>query len=251
MKAIESMKTKTLQRSAVTLVEILIASAILSALMVSVFLMFRSGSESFNSGSWRIQNQKLLQGFLARLRDYLEKANNANIIGSGGGLGTQKLPICINNNILDKELMVRGTNTDIMFFGVTESYKEGQADYGIAPTNGSWLGVALLCRGDKLILKANGDWNQLANGCAPPAEIRPADLTKFPARIGMDTHMTLSDIESIFISKPGILNTDKESGSMKIRITLRRYNGNIPTGSFITEEIGVKLIEINPEVKAF
>jgi len=69
------MKKLTKKRSAVTLIEIIIASAILSALMVSVFLIFRSGSESFSSGSWRIQNQKMLQVFLARLRDYLEKVS--------------------------------------------------------------------------------------------------------------------------------------------------------------------------------
>lgn len=233
------------------MVEILIASAILAALMASVFIIFRSGSESFNSGSWRIQNQKLLQGFLARLRDYLEKANYAHVIGSQGGLSQQKLPICINSNALDKEMAVRGTNTDIMFFSVTESAKDGQADYGIAPTAGSWLGVALLCRDDKLILKADGNWDQFASGCSPPAEIRPADLAKFPARASMNANIVLNDIESILISKPNTTTTDKESGHMKIRITLRRYQGANPTNSFITEEIGVKLIEVNPEVKNF
>lgn len=233
------------------MVEILIASAILSALMVSVFAMFRSGSESFSSGSWRIQNQKLLQGFLARLRDYVEKANNANIIGSTGGLGSQVLPICINTNAIDKEMVVHGTNTDLMFFSVTESYKAGQADYGILPTNGSWLGVALLCRGNQLILKADGNWDQFASGCTPPAEIRPADLTKFPARASMNANITLDNIESVFIAKPNTTVIDKESGHMKIRITLRRYNGNQPTDSYITEEIGVKLIEVKPEVKSF
>lgn len=240
------------KRSAVTLMEIVIASAILSALMVSVFMIFRSGSESFSSGSWRIQNQKLLQVFLARFRDYLEKANYAHIIGAEGSLGApQELPICINSNALNKDMVVRGTNTDLMFFSVTEAAKDGQADYGIASKNGTWLGVALLCRDDKLILKADGDWDKFASGCAPPAEIRPADLTRFPARTTMNANMTLHDVESVFISRPNTTVTDKESGHMKIRITLRRYNGNNPTNSFITEEIGVKLIEVNPEVKSF
>lgn len=245
------MKTTNNRRSAFTMVEILVASAVLSLLMLSVFSIFRSGSESFNSGSWRVQSQKQLQVFLARLRDYVEKANYAHIISGMGSMSPQALPICINSKALDKEMLVRGTKTDLMFFGVTEAHKEGQADYGAATKPGSWLGVALLCRGDKLILKADGDWNKFASDCTPPAAIRPSDLAKFPGRLGMNTNIILQDVESILISKPSTTITDKESGHMKIKITLRRYNGAKPTNSFITEEIGLKLIEVNPEVKTF
>jgi len=247
---VNDMRKLTKKRSAFTLIELVIASAILSALMVSVFMIFRSGSESFSSGSWRIQNQKMLQVFLARLRDYLEKANGAHTIGAEGGLASDSLPIYINTNAMNKAMGVRGSNTDVMFFSVTEAYKDGQADYGVKEEKGSWLGVALLCRGDKLFLRANGNWDEFASGCSPPADIRP-DLVKFPARDTMNANITLQDIDSIFISKPNVTTTDKESGHMKIRITLRRYNGTNPTDSTISEEIGVKLIEVNPEVKNF
>jgi hypothetical protein len=239
------------KRRAVTLVEVLISTFVLSMLLTSVFMVFRSGSKSFSSGSWRIQNQKMLQVFMARLKDYLEKANYAHEIGKDGNLGHQVLPICINSKALDQEMKVRGTDTDLMFFAVTESYKEGQPEYGVPTTNGSWLGVALLCRGTKLILKADGDWDRFASDCAPPADIRPANMSRFPARTTMQGKVTLDDVESVFISKPHTETVDKNTGHMKVRITLRKYDGGKPTQSFITEEIGVSLIEKNPEVDSF
>ena len=235
----------------VTMIELLVATTVLAMLLTAVFSVFRSGSRSFSSGSWRIQNQKLLQVFLARLKDYLEKANYAHEIGKDGNLAKQELPICINKNALGKDLNVRGTNTDLLFFGVTESYKQGQPDYGVPTKNGSWLGVGLFSRGSKLILKAEGDWDKFAADCAPPAEIRPADQVKFPGRNNMEINISLDDVESVTIGKPTTVSAEKENGHMKIKVTLRQYEGSKPTESFISEEIGVSLIEPNPSVQEF
>ena len=227
------------------------ATFVLSMFIASIFMVFRSSSKSFSSGSWRIQSQKRLQVFLARLKDLLEKANNAHSIGADGTLGVETLPICINDKVKDTDFEVRGQDLDLLFFAVTESYKEGQPDYGVVNTTGSWLGVALLCRGDKLILKSEGDWDTFAADCTPPADIRPTDLANFPARATLNMKMTLDDIESVSISTPDDITVDKETGHMKIKVTLRRYDGNRKTESKIVEEIGVSLIEKNPEVKTF
>lgn len=234
-----------------TLVEIMIATLVLSMFIAAIFAVFRSSSKSFSSGSWRIQSQKSLQVFLARLKDLLEKANNAHSIGADGALGVETLPICINDKVKDTDFEVRGQDLDLLFFAITESYKEGQADYGVANKTGSWLGVALLCRGDKLILKAEGDWDKFASDCAPPASIRPTDLANFPARDTLNTTMTLHDVESVLISTPDDITIDKETGHMRIKVTLRRYDGKRKTDSKIVEEIGVSLIEKDPEVTTF
>ncbi|MGM0600080.1 MAG: PulJ/GspJ family protein [Candidatus Rifleibacteriota bacterium] len=242
----QSRKTK-----AVTLVEIMIATFVLSIFITSIFMVFRSSSKSFSSGAWRVQNQKRLQVFLARLKDLLEKANNAHSIGTEGTLGVETLPISINDKVKDTDFEVRGQDLDLMFFAITESYKEGQPDYGVAEKTGSWLGVALLCRGDKLILKAEGDWDEFASDCAPPATLRPADMANFPGRDSMNLKMTLNDVESVSISTPDDITIDKETGHMRVKVTLRRYDGKRKTDSRIVEEIGVSLIEKDPEVTTF
>ncbi len=252
---------KTMKRkNGVTLVEILVATGVLAMFMTSIFYTFRSGSESFSSGTWRVQSQKKLQMFLTRLRDYLEKANYANEIAPNGVNDPEELPIYLsslafdtNNDGKDVMFKCRGKNLDLLFCAVTEPYRAAQADFGVLEKNGSWLGVGVLCRNDQLILKANGNWDTFAADCSPPAEIRPANLARFPGRVGMNNILRLDDIESIHFSRPtsGVAIADKVSSSLKVKITLRRYRGGKPTESFVTEEIGIRLIERNHTVNTF
>jgi hypothetical protein len=58
-------------------------------------------------------------------------------------------------------------------------------------------------------------------------------------------------VESVLISTPDDITIDKETGHMRIKVTLRRYDGKRKTDSKIVEEIGVSLIEKDPEVTTF
>jgi prepilin-type N-terminal cleavage/methylation domain-containing protein len=73
-------KNKTKKSKGFTLVEVLIASGVLSLFLVGVFSFYRMGSRMFISGSWKLNKQKEAERFLSILKERIEQASNASSI---------------------------------------------------------------------------------------------------------------------------------------------------------------------------
>ncbi|MFZ2957311.1 MAG: hypothetical protein WA705_10515 [Candidatus Ozemobacteraceae bacterium] len=85
------------RRSAFTLMEVIIAGAILIAFMAGVLTIYRSGAASFAQGSWKSKAQKDAQIFLEELRFQLEHSGNALSAGPTAITSTT-LPIYLHAN---------------------------------------------------------------------------------------------------------------------------------------------------------
>lgn len=70
------------KHSGFTLVEIIVAAAVLSVFFIGLFSLYRMGSTMFITGSWKLNKQKEAERFLAVLRERLEQATPASVISS-------------------------------------------------------------------------------------------------------------------------------------------------------------------------
>ncbi len=73
-------KQRNNEKTGFTLIEIIVASAILSLFITGVFSFYRMGSRMFMSGSWKFEKQKSVERFLTILKERIEQASNATEI---------------------------------------------------------------------------------------------------------------------------------------------------------------------------
>lgn len=141
-----------------TLVEILIAAGVLTALLAGAFGIFRSGSRSFNTGGWRTTEQKVAQGFLAELVKDLQQATpdifriaseGALIRDPGHALGT---PISINDAIYSTDgsknprlvAPAFGSWKCVLVCSITRPFRERNATFSQPlDTPGEWTGISI------------------------------------------------------------------------------------------------------------
>ena len=88
------------KRKAYTLIEILVATAIFSALAVGVFSLFSMGSKMYICGSWRYNRQKEGERFLQTLKERIEQAS---------------IPAYINHNTASESYSIE-KSSDTAFF---------------------------------------------------------------------------------------------------------------------------------------
>ena len=232
-----------------TLVEVIIASGIFSLLLIGILGIFRSGSTSFNIGTWKVHTQKNAQIFLNRLKETLEKANNAEYVPRVGDIAVTRQPIYIGEKWLNKSAPL--SNGNVMIFSICRSCIENNPDLNIPGANGNWTGVVMLATsGRTLELYRTGSVNRLP----PSAPVRagPPDLTRFaPGFEEGNFLLRLPDVASLTITysmasaTSGALAT---SSTIGVTIELRRYDGKKPTETRITESILANLLNSDQEV---
>lgn len=167
----------TKSRQAVTLTEILIATAVFSLFMISAFGVFSSSQTGFETGAWRIQRQKQAQIFLLRLKEIIEKANHAYEIrpdGKTARFGGDR-PIIVNGTWRDR--LAPSSNNAVMFFSITTPFVPALPELGQANRNGIWKGCALECVNQTLRCYQTGIWNNMP--AVTPAAIGSPDPGKF------------------------------------------------------------------------
>ncbi len=167
----------TTRRKAITLTEILIATAVFSMFMISAFGVFSSSQSGFETGAWRLQRQKQAQIFLLRLKEIIEKANHAYEIkpdGKTARFGGDR-PIIVNGTWRDK--LASSSSNAVMFFSVTTPFVPAMPELGQSQRNGIWKGCALECINGVLRCYQTGTWENMP--AVTPAEIGSPDLGKF------------------------------------------------------------------------
>lgn len=74
------------EKSAFTLVEILIGASVMVIFLGSLFLMYSGGTRMFSSGSWKLRKQKENERFLNTLKERIEQASNLVTVSEAGEL---------------------------------------------------------------------------------------------------------------------------------------------------------------------
>lgn len=237
-------------RRGFTLVEVMIATTLFALLMVGVIGIFRSGSQSFNAGTWRLATQKRAQLFLARWKEVIEKANNAEVLPAAGDPPPPvSQPIFIKNNWLNQGYPA--SDTEIMVFSISHPFIEANPDINITqPIPGSWTCVVLTWKDRTLTLFRSGDINALPP--TAPGQAGSPDLVRFPAGFtGGDFSIDLPDVSSMAF----ILNratgdaTVATSSTLTLKLDLVRYFNGSPTSAKLTESMTANLIHRDQEVR--
>ncbi len=223
-------------RNAITLPEILIATAVFSMFMIAAFGVFSSSQAGFETGSWRLQRQKQAQIFLLRLKEILEKANHAYEVKADGQ--TSKFggsrPVIVNGSWRDKT--AAASNHAVMFFSITTPFVPALPELGQAQRSGIWKGCGLECKKNTLRCYQTGVWDRMPP--VTPAEIGSPDLGKFTfGNITGDFSISLEDVsgigvyvqqatQSVVIGRPEVFITvevqlEKPRAKTKVQLTER------------------------------
>ncbi|MBP7632722.1 prepilin-type N-terminal cleavage/methylation domain-containing protein [Candidatus Ozemobacteraceae bacterium] len=133
-------------RSGFTLIEVMIAAGLLSIFLIGVFNLYRSGSNVFRSGNWRMVTQKQMQLTLQQIREDLERANNATCF-LPTGIASEPLPVYLRSSctVLGSEPTQLSSITPsqlLLYASITTPNTESST---IATTRakGTWMGIAL------------------------------------------------------------------------------------------------------------
>lgn len=231
-----------------TVLEIVIAAGLLSGLFLGVFQIFRSGSDSFKVGSWRIQTQKQAQTFLTRLRELLERANPPMILESGSlPVPVTSQPITLHTGFNSGPVTLAGTG-GILYFSVSKAAQRPGVDgglIGVSSEDGVWTGVSLaygpLPDGQhQLILVQSGQTNDLDDWFGLPYDMPGSDFQRAPT--AQRNRVTLNDVRSIHVTTA--------SHTIDITVTMAKLTGGLET--VITEKMHAKLIHPEPvEVSSY
>lgn len=145
-----------------TMAEILVAAAITTLLFTGAFSIYRSGSESFLLGDWKINSQKRAQRFLAMLSSDLNQANNAFTIASASTIIAAATPIYLQSQAFyrdgetAKAVNIQGdTWIPLLFFSITRP--NVQASEFSAARPGLWKGISLWGKDGKLMYTLTGN----------------------------------------------------------------------------------------------
>ncbi len=239
-------------RRGFTLVEVMIATTLFALLMVGVIGIFRSGSQSFNAGTWRLTTQKRAQLFLTRWKEVVEKANNAEVLpASGDPPPPISRPIFIRNSWLNQGNPA--SNTEIMVFSISQPFIEANPDINITqPIPGSWTCVVLTCKDRTLTLFRSGDINDLPPSA--PSQAGSPDLVQFPSGFtGGDFRIDLPDVSSMafILDRATGDATVATSTTLTLKLDLVRYSNGSPTSAKLTESMTANLIHRDHEVQSW
>ncbi|HOY67635.1 MAG TPA: prepilin-type N-terminal cleavage/methylation domain-containing protein [Candidatus Ozemobacteraceae bacterium] len=220
-----------------TLIEVLVSAGLLGLLLTGVMMAFRGGSESFNTGNWRIQSQKRAQVFLTRLKENLEKANYAVQIQGDAGTPEQ-MPVFINRLWHNAEADC-GTSapTAVMWFSITKPYTAAQANLNIAETRGRWSGVSLQCQNRVLTLRRTTSDTAYNTPLAAPKSM-PVGGRFEPDAASVEFFEQLQDVESLRVNTRQTV----DGTIVEVIVQMRRYVGGRPQQAWIRETCVCKLL---------
>ena len=243
-----------------TLIEILVAAGILSLFMTGVFSIYRSSSRAFVSGSWRADEQKRLQTFLAALSRDLSLANPSlyQIMSDGARINAQATPIHINSlmfslNAAPTFLKTNGKNwVCLLAFSISYPYVAANATLAAPETNGRWSGVSIWAKDRKIRYVRTGDpdvYNSVPAGL-------PGGIVDFPgpALVGPglnflpDPHQNRDYTYDLSLEEIAVVATgtsiDQLSG-LEIISRSVRYEGGAATDASIQQTIGVRIASMS------
>lgn len=133
-------------RSGFTLIEVMIAAGLLSIFLVGVFNIYRSGSNVFRSGNWRMVAQKKMQLTLQQIREDLERANNATCF-LPAGISSESLPVYLRRTctVLGSEptLLADITPSELLLYASVTTPNTETSSVATTKVKGTWMGVAL------------------------------------------------------------------------------------------------------------
>ncbi|MBF0545076.1 MAG: hypothetical protein HQM08_11605 [Candidatus Riflebacteria bacterium] len=245
-----------------TLMEIIFGAAVLSLLMLGVLAIYRSGSESFIIGTWKVTAQKKAQMFLAQLRDDLEKANNPLELGTSTVVfPTASTAIYLNNDAFSTNetasftLKYLDSNTwiPLAFLTISKPFCQATVINNNVRTPGKWMGVSIWATANKIRYIRTGDVNTFSS----VPGIKPSTVLNFlpnsgtiaaggdwePSTEGIFDQELIQDVRKIGFMKK-LRNTD---GTPKVviqtRIHLQRYKNGAPAETIFTEDMDAKIQE--------
>ena len=224
-----------MKKSGFTLVEVLISAALLAMFMSGVMLSFRGGSDSFNTGNWRIQTQKKAQIFLTRLKENIEKANYAVTITAGGNSASQPMDLAVSPRWHNKVASCT-VSAGALWFAITKPYVAAQPALNVGLSRGKWSGVSLYCQNRVLTLRRTGD-STVHNAPFAAPYANPGGL--FDAEGAQACFQeTLPDVETLRINT----TQNADGTSVEVILQMRRYINNKPQEVWIKESILCKLL---------
>lgn len=247
------------RKFAFTLIELLIATSILTALIVAVVGAFKSGADGFTVGQWKSNAQKKAQQFLLRLRDVIEKSNNAEAVLQNGNVLTASMPLRINS------LYWNTTGTGniralILSCAICKPYVQGNNSLATSEQRGQWSAVTLYASNGNLVLKKSNNVDD-ANVPFPAGLMIPpsiAGVPRFDPAPNAECFVTiLENVSTISIFRRDRDNAAAnavatDSQVLEITIVLSRPPGfGSRISTTITESIKAKLIQPNRAIEVF
>ncbi|MBI3038894.1 prepilin-type N-terminal cleavage/methylation domain-containing protein [bacterium] len=243
-----------------TLIEVLIAISLFAMFFTFLIKTFSSGSDSFNTGSWRLTKQKEAQIFLGRLKDLLEKANYAERVGPDGDIGTtfQAMPIYVrrvdpSRGFFQQEESCSSIDTPVMYFSISEPYIAAQPELNIPEKKGTWTGVTIHCKNNMLTLKRTSNWNDIGAPFNAYTDTHP-DVTWFldgKAQVNVNTDIDNVTALGIYLNVATDAADIGTGTTIIVEMELSQFKGNKPTNAKMRESLKAKLIRTNHEVKPF
>lgn len=249
-------------RRAFTLIEIIIASAVLSVFMTGIFSLYNSGSSSFMAGSWRLEEQQRAQRLLSGLRRDLGICSNGlyKITADGTRSVLQSTPIYVNAAAFSINKAPKYLNANVkkwtclMAFSISHPYQAANPVLAIAEVKGKWAGASVWVKNRKIRYIKTGSVNKYIN---TPVGI-PAGITEIPspamvaagadflpdAAHRQDTTYDLSTEEIAIVAS----GSAAVPSGLAIFLHSIRYKGTQKTNSELIQTTAVKLASMTPVV---
>ncbi|PKL47885.1 MAG: hypothetical protein CVV42_11345 [Candidatus Riflebacteria bacterium HGW-Riflebacteria-2] len=199
-----------------TLIEIIVASSILSLFMVGVFQLYRSGSQSFLLGSWKTRAQKESQLFLEELRTILEVSGNALVFRDNVIDPPLQLPVHLHSGANNLAMPVAGLNGVIGFANMLTPCTL-YSSLAPAQVAGTWVGVVLSANNGSLQLRTYIDPSLMPPQAMPWALPLGGDFVAAPES-SLRPPRTLRDVELFEVQQ---VTVDGKI-QLLLRITMRR-----------------------------
>ena len=246
-----------MSRRGITLTEIVIAAAIFSGFMIAVFSIYRSGTDSFITGSWRVNAQKQARAFLTQFREDLEAANNPAIIATDATTFPASTPIFFAQSGFSDHASTTfpitslsgAAWTPLSFLIISRPCQRGTIFQPAAP--GQWCGVSIWAQNRRLQYVRSGTWGTFSS--SPAGFPGGVSFTQFQTNCltpGDFVGSTLKIMNQVFLE-----DADRISFRRKIRTTggqpeavleitlrlVRMRNGLPMNETFVEERIDAKI----------
>lgn len=230
-----------IEKKAFTMVELVIATGLLSLVIVSAFSLSSSSNKSFEAGSWRINTQKEAQRFLLRFKETIERANHANMVA--GDASVTRVGGARNITIASPwfNKVASSTNSAILFASSSVPARAASPELGAPAKNGIWKGISLECFDKTLAFYQTGNWNNMLP--STPLSAGSADVARFELNNTTgDFTVTLGDVDSLGIFvQTATDSVDLNRPEMLLSLRVIMVKPNSGGKVTMTEEITAKI----------
>jgi len=236
-----------------TLVEILISAGILSLFLGAAFLIFRSGSRSFITGSWRTHEQKAVQIMLGELARELEQStpNMLRVNADGTNVSILDTPVYINDIIYSFNGVPKNADmnlskwTCLMVFGITRPYYEANATFSTPIVPGKWSGVSLWAR--RRVLRVLRTGNPTLFGTTPDTmpgtvlRVPGAALVTSSGNFRPDTEFNRNRDVTSCLDRFSVVASSTSPTSLRLVGRFVRIENGLPGTTWFEQAVTVKL----------